>query len=434
MSFGDALAFIRAFNEHTVVDEPPTPLQRASTEAHLFSESAPAGRAQASLSVTSRAPQKYLIQNQSGMKLYYWADSPGSGTVGRTPVFTLDNGVSETLRVAPATKRLTFMQFTSAAAGTERYGSVINMHFEGNWMPMRDVAVNVVGKYKYSMVSPADNTAVPVLVDIILVGRTKIITVHSGIWVENSIRLPISMRLHIPTTSLVPPQPMLPSGQSTTTAEGDVIIGPLAPKAGCYLPLTAALHGLLFVRPDGYAEAARDVIRLSTEVNEILSQQGYITCEAIALPGGDDAPLHMAMEATPSRVLSEFQAFKHMECIAPGTIQRATSPLEVTVSIQPTMIISNALPYEMRVLLWQVAPPEAPSTPTSTKPKKTKSKKDSLPVSPLQFLLTLAAHQCFHALGRDLPSVILGGIDLFYFVRCRLRLLEPSNTPLCLRC
>lgn len=45
-----------------------------------------------------------------------------------------------------------------------------------------------------------------------------------------------------------------------------------------------------------------------------------------------------------------------MECLAPGTIQKAGSPLEVTLSIQPTLVVQNALPYEMRVLLWQHLP------------------------------------------------------------------------------
>jgi hypothetical protein len=58
--------------------------------------------------------------------------------------------------------------------------------------------------------------------------------------------------------------------------------------------------------------------------------------------------------------VSEFQAFKHMECVARGTIQRASSPLEVTLSVQPTLVLHNALPYEMRVLLWQHLPPNAP--------------------------------------------------------------------------
>lgn len=45
-----------------------------------------------------------------------------------------------------------------------------------------------------------------------------------------------------------------------------------------------------------------------------------------------------------------------MECLAPGTIQRASSPLEVTLSVQPTLVLQNALPYDMRVLLWQHMP------------------------------------------------------------------------------
>lgn len=45
-----------------------------------------------------------------------------------------------------------------------------------------------------------------------------------------------------------------------------------------------------------------------------------------------------------------------MECLAPGTIQKASAPLEVTLSVQPTLVLQNALPYEMRVLLWQHLP------------------------------------------------------------------------------
>lgn len=48
-----------------------------------------------------------------------------------------------------------------------------------------------------------------------------------------------------------------------------------------------------------------------------------------------------------------------MECLAPGTIQKASSPLEVTLSVQPTLVVQNALPFEMRVLLWQHLPATA---------------------------------------------------------------------------
>lgn len=51
-------------------------------------------------------------------------------------MYQLENGGSESLRVVPATRRLSFVQFGSAAVGSERMGSTINLHFEGNWMPV----------------------------------------------------------------------------------------------------------------------------------------------------------------------------------------------------------------------------------------------------------------------------------------------------------
>jgi len=346
MSVGDALAFVKSFRAGLL-------------EPESYGDASPdsdAGIRQYGKSVDSstRAPQKYLIQNQSGLKLYYWTEEPVGSSIKRSPVIGLEREASDTLKVVPSTKRITLINLNSAASGTERLGSVINFHFEGNWMPIHDVPINVVGKYKYSMLSPADNTSVPVLVDVILVGRTKIITVHSGIWLENSIEIPISFRLHVPTTSLVPPGILGGKQESSSDADSDMSIGPLQTGEGVYLPLTAALGGLLFLSAVGYQEATRDVIRLSVQVEDLLNQQGYIVCEPMDLAGHESRPLHVSMEVIPSRVLSEFQTFKHLKVIAPGTLQRSSKPLEVTISIQPTMIFTNSLPYDVRVLLWQI--------------------------------------------------------------------------------
>ena len=54
----------------------------------------------------------------------------------RSPVYCLDNGGSENLRVVPASKRLSFVQLGSATMGSERMGATLNLHFEGNWMPV----------------------------------------------------------------------------------------------------------------------------------------------------------------------------------------------------------------------------------------------------------------------------------------------------------
>lgn len=33
---------------------------------------------------------------------------------------------------------------------------------------------------------------------------------------------------------------------------------------------------------------------------------------------------------------------------------RATRPLEVTVAVYPTLVLTNALPYDMDIVVWQV--------------------------------------------------------------------------------
>ena len=57
---------------------------------------------------------------------------------------------------------------------------------DGFGRSVQDVAVSVVGKYCYHMHSPAEHQTLPLIVDIILVGRTKIITLHSSIWLTNN--------------------------------------------------------------------------------------------------------------------------------------------------------------------------------------------------------------------------------------------------------
>ena len=267
------------------------------------------------------------------------------------------------------------------------------------------MAVNVVGKYRYRMTSPADSTWVPLIIDIILVGRTKIITLHSGIWLENAIDRraaahqgggggggggvedgrqveahrhgfdsgspnskwlltgsPLSVSClagwlqgHQPAPACAhhlagaaggrvgqgghrrqrgrhwhwAPQARvrwvqfalcscrhthmrraaciadLPLAQHWLNAES-----PFAPAclpacrcspAGCYLPLTAVLGGRLFLRPEGFQEASRDVVRLTPDIDYILSQQGFMLCEP-EVAGMEEVPLHVALQAIPAKV------------------------------------------------------------------------------------------------------------------------------------
>lgn len=90
--------------------------------------------------------------------------------------------------------------------------------------------MSVVGKYCYHMHSPAEHQTLPVIVDIILVGRTKIITLHSSIWLINSTDRHVAFRLHVPITPLVAPARVGPPNRKQRTA--DHMIGPLDPNAG----------------------------------------------------------------------------------------------------------------------------------------------------------------------------------------------------------
>lgn len=66
---------------------------------------------------------------------------------------------------------------------------------------------------------------------------------------------------------------------------------PTQTPAGCYLPLTAVLGGRLFLRPSGFQEASRDVIRLSPDIAVMLTQQvGH-------RPAGSNQAMHPPMSA-----------------------------------------------------------------------------------------------------------------------------------------
>lgn len=46
------------------------------------------------------------------------------------------------------------------------------------------VSTDIVGKYCYYLEMPLENRRVPVIVDVALIGRTKIIKLHSALWMQ----------------------------------------------------------------------------------------------------------------------------------------------------------------------------------------------------------------------------------------------------------
>ncbi len=49
---------------------------------------------------------------------------------------SLDSGDSQTLKVSPTRKVLSLISYGKGGA-SEKVGNVINLHFEGNWMPLK---------------------------------------------------------------------------------------------------------------------------------------------------------------------------------------------------------------------------------------------------------------------------------------------------------
>ena len=220
LSFGDALAFANAVRGPMPNYDAVAGAVGSGDGSRLAaSEAAPEMQEQMAQrgSITSRVPQKYLIQNQSGLRVYYWAgpvrrpplyslptcsvlcfkghayrfasligipralllvtllramSAPRIAPVfcvhgscagseaeydlqssqlcleacllwqehkgaGRGPVRThsLDTGVSETLKVTPQRKVL--QHVTPGRGGIGKLQNVINLHFEGNWMPIK---------------------------------------------------------------------------------------------------------------------------------------------------------------------------------------------------------------------------------------------------------------------------------------------------------
>jgi hypothetical protein len=77
------------------------------------------------------------------------------------------------------------------------------------WPACKPAAVDVVGKYRYEAREPLGGPSLPLLLDVLLVGRTKMLRLHSCLWLENN----TGMRL----------EPCLTLGSNCSTP---VVLGP----------------------------------------------------------------------------------------------------------------------------------------------------------------------------------------------------------------
>jgi len=98
--------------------------------------------------------------------------------------------------------------------------------------------------------------------------------------------------------------------------------------AGMYLPVIAVLGGMLFVKPSGFNESRRDVIRLSPVIAEIQKQQGHITCKPLKPAAGGpaiQAPLHCSLLVRPAQV-SPLSLLVLLFSNVPSLLQQSQTP------------------------------------------------------------------------------------------------------------
>eukprot|EP00850_Spirogloea_muscicola_P012926 SM000085S23276 [mRNA] locus=s85:540482:567052:+ [translate_table: standard] len=283
------------------------PLVREDTSLQAVSVAAEQVSVKESLNLMTddlRKMARYRLQNQTGHKLYYWAEE---GV--RTQAYSVDPGQECVLQVQPVERVITLFDSRKIVART------ICLQPQKGWAPVSDVVVDKVGKYVMELQSPQGGANVPLVVDVILEERTKKVVVHSTLQLTNCSTHSLSFSLNLPSS---PP----------------AAIGPLVAGESLYLPIQALLGGKLYLQAQGYAKGEKDVISLSS--SGLLEQQGLLACASLQ---ADSPPFFCCLQ-----IISD-----------PATRAASGGAIEEhSLSFHAPLVISNALPFPMEIVLHSV--------------------------------------------------------------------------------
>ena len=415
MSVGDALQFMEKFKKGVA-----EPTLRSTSDSHrhrrgrtkfgaLSESDFPTSPTQTggSAEVTT---QKYLIHNYTGMSLFYWGQTRKARE--------LKNNEREVLKALPKLVdiRLHGSEDEPSWRTTSLLCEAISIQLEGNWPVVENVNVSLVGRFSHRVKSPLQGTVMPIVCDIILAGRTKLISFHSGIWVHNKTVCSLMFRLQLETNIFSPPEEeMLREGKIDNTR----MLGPLKPNTGMYLPATCTVgEGLLYVKPEGYLEADKDVVILSQDIEELQKQEGQITCLQEPLAAGSDSeneyfdandPFHCALKVW--RVSVGQVGSKSFDFIPEtNSIIPSPRPIQCDLSFTAPITITNATPYPVQlVLLHSGESVKVPTNRASTSLTATATQlsfrcfgSSSLPASPKLLVLPPGESKEFYRdLGRE---------------------------------
>ncbi|KAK9808775.1 hypothetical protein WJX72_003363 [[Myrmecia] bisecta] len=312
-SVGDVRTFIQMLSATEVADEVssvPSVLVRSMTQ----------------WLATTRGKMStlYRLVNKSGLRLSYWADLAGQGP-GST--HALNPWEESPLLVEPAEKTVILPD-----SQQQVLARTICMQFEGNWTPVTDIVVDKVGKYAYIIGSPHDVAATPVVMDVTLDVRTKVLTVHSPFRIENHTTHPLEFTVHL----FRAPNMRNAVGRGAAAISTVPGSGPLSPGLQCYLPVPAIWGGLIYLHAVGYQMGKKDKIDIVGP--QLKEKQGLYTCPAMH---ANQKPFHCCLEVREDVI---------KVCMKEGEVLKEQP--EYVLRFQPPLVIHNVLPYEISITLF----------------------------------------------------------------------------------
>lgn len=279
LSLGDILSFLSDAGSISPSGEPISLQHWYGRSTDQAPQPAPTIEEQMALQrpLTSRIPQKYLIRNFTGLALRYW-----SGDSERVTSYSLPHLGEETLAIEPSSSTMSVLM--GKERNLMRYPArVVHLRFEGNWMPVRNIAVNHISTTCYRVVSPLEGVSVPLIVDISLDGRTKTVVLRSAVTLRNCCDQLLSFRLHIPNLNVVGPSwigesirtPSTPAHeeQPISSSRNDIDLGWFADGEAFHLPIYAVLGGTLYMKSKDVHEAAGDAVHLMPSIQDMRAQQ-----------------------------------------------------------------------------------------------------------------------------------------------------------------
>ena len=282
------------------------------------------------------AESDYILHNHTGRGVSYWIGNVSLLELPSHRRFVIREGAVQYLRVVPEETLL--VPSGGDGDAQPRRAKIITVFVEGALAPVSRVLVDRVGTYMYEVQMPLDGrtAALPMIVEVSLQGRLKVLTLRSTMAIRNNTDCNLHFRLHRygdvhgastgrrgvrqPVVVRIPPVGVVQKGEMV------------------HLPLACPSNGgVLYVHPEGFQRADKDVIALDRDA--LREQQGMLCCPSL-VPDGPS--FYCCLDVVRRSV--------------PNMAFGAHDPVDVDIlDFLPPMLLQNRLPYETDFVVYDRA-------------------------------------------------------------------------------